>query len=66
MQQAYRNSKGRTSQNVLCACDFDMRFTFVAAGWEATAHDNKVLENALVEPTSQFPFMSHGNFKLHP
>ncbi|KAG5592911.1 hypothetical protein H5410_043425 [Solanum commersonii] len=24
MQQAYRNRKGRTSQSVLCACDFDM------------------------------------------
>ncbi|KAG5619971.1 hypothetical protein H5410_005189 [Solanum commersonii] len=34
VQQAYRNRKGRTSQNVLCACDFDMRFTFVVAGWE--------------------------------
>ena len=66
VQQAYRNRKGRTSQNILCACDFDMGFTFVAAGWEGTAHDSKVLENALVEPTSQFPFPPHGNFKLHP
>ncbi|KAG5601962.1 hypothetical protein H5410_033332 [Solanum commersonii] len=36
-----------------------MRFTFVATGWEGTAHDSKVLENALVEPTSQFPFPPH-------
>ncbi|KAG5602202.1 hypothetical protein H5410_033572 [Solanum commersonii] len=50
----------KTSQNVLCACDFDMRFTFVAAGWEDTAHDSKVLENAFVEPTSQFPFPPYG------
>jgi len=66
VQQTYRNRKGRTSQNVLCACDFDMWFTFVAASWEGTAHDSKVLENALVEPTSQFPFSPLGNFKLHP
>ncbi|KAK6783962.1 hypothetical protein RDI58_017416 [Solanum bulbocastanum] len=66
VQQAYRNRKGRTSQNVLCACDFDKRFTFVAVGWEGTPHDSKVLENALVEPTSQFPFPPYGNFKLHP
>ena len=66
MQQAYRNRKGRTSQNVLCACDFDMRFTFVVAGWEGAAHDSKVLENALVETNSQFSFPPYGNFKLHP
>ena len=42
MQQAYRNRKGRTSQNVLCACDFDMRFTFVVAGWE---HEDIVAED---------------------
>ena len=43
-----------------------MRFTFVVVGWEGTARDSKVLENAFVEPTSQFPFPPHGNFKLHP
>ncbi|KAK6793803.1 hypothetical protein RDI58_007256 [Solanum bulbocastanum] len=66
VQQAYHNLKGKTSQNVICVCDFDMRFTFVVAGWEGTVHDSKVLENALVEPTSQFPFPPHDNFKLHP
>jgi hypothetical protein len=25
--------KGRTIQNVMVVCDFDMRFTFVLAGW---------------------------------
>ncbi|KAK4710498.1 hypothetical protein R3W88_005011 [Solanum pinnatisectum] len=39
-----------------------MRFIFVAAGWEGTAHDSKVLENALVEPTSQFPFPPHDKY----
>ncbi|KAG5623911.1 hypothetical protein H5410_009129 [Solanum commersonii] len=34
-QQACLNHhKGLTLQNVPCACDFDMRFTFSAAAWE--------------------------------
>ncbi|KAG5616375.1 hypothetical protein H5410_016199 [Solanum commersonii] len=55
VQQAYSNRKERTSQNVFCACDLP----FVVAGWEGTANDSKILENALVEPTSQFPFPPH-------
>ncbi|KAG5570905.1 hypothetical protein H5410_060671 [Solanum commersonii] len=31
----------------------------VIAKEERIAHDSKVLENALVEPTSQFPFLPH-------
>ncbi|XP_042960172.1 uncharacterized protein LOC122295163 [Carya illinoinensis] len=31
--------KGITTQNVMAVCDFDMRFTFVWAGWEGIAHD---------------------------
>ncbi|KAG5627571.1 hypothetical protein H5410_012789 [Solanum commersonii] len=42
VQQAYRNRKGRTSQNVFCVCDFDMRFIFVAAVYE---HEDIVAED---------------------
>nr|XP_016446979.1 PREDICTED: uncharacterized protein LOC107772009 [Nicotiana tabacum] len=53
-QLAYHNRKGNASQNVLCACDFDMRFTFIAAGWEGK--DSKVLESAIADPMTNFPF----------
>lgn len=42
----FRNRKGFLSQNVLCACDFDMMFTYVLAGWSGSAHDGRVLADA--------------------
>ncbi|XP_077251888.1 uncharacterized protein LOC143891130 [Tasmannia lanceolata] len=39
--------KGYPSQNVLTACDFDMKFTYVLAGWEGSASDSRVLASAL-------------------
>ena len=44
---AFRDHKGKLSQNVLAACDFDkLIFTYVLSGWEGTAHDSAVLEAA--------------------
>jgi hypothetical protein len=31
--------KGMTTQNVMVACDFDMRFTFMLSGWPGSVHD---------------------------
>ena len=31
----------------MCACDFDMKFTFVYTGWEVTANDSRVFLDAL-------------------
>jgi hypothetical protein len=31
----------------MAAVDFDLRFTYVLAGWEGTAHDALVLADAL-------------------
>jgi hypothetical protein len=38
---------GHTSQNVLAICDFDMRFTFLVAGWPGSAHGTWVLNHTL-------------------
>lgn len=48
----FRNRKGFLSQNVLAACNFDMTFSYVLAGWEGSAHDGRVLEDAF---TKGFP-----------
>ncbi|KAK1575769.1 hypothetical protein Q3G72_008159 [Acer saccharum] len=37
---------GNISQNVLAACNFDLEFN-VLAGWEGSAHDSKLLNDAL-------------------
>ncbi|KAK3221260.1 hypothetical protein Dsin_008285 [Dipteronia sinensis] len=43
----YRNRHGIISQNVLAACNFDLEFMYVLSGWEGSAHDSKLLTNAL-------------------
>ncbi|PIA29459.1 hypothetical protein AQUCO_06000067v1 [Aquilegia coerulea] len=46
-QDKFRGRKLITTQNVLAACSFDLKFTYVLTGWEGTAHDQRVLDNAL-------------------
>ncbi|KAL0005297.1 hypothetical protein SO802_012858 [Lithocarpus litseifolius] len=43
----YRGRKEYTTQNVLAACDFDMRFTYVLPGWEGTASNSRIIKKAL-------------------
>jgi hypothetical protein len=45
----FRNRKGFLSQNVLAASSFDMCFQYVLAGWEGSAHDAKVLQDAMTK-----------------
>ncbi|KAF0729571.1 hypothetical protein Ae201684P_001163 [Aphanomyces euteiches] len=44
--KAYQGRKGVT-QNVLAACDFNMVFTYVLAGWEGSAGDGRIYADAL-------------------
>jgi hypothetical protein len=47
--------KAIITQNVICCCDFDMKFTFVYAGWEGTTNDSCVFLNALGNVKNKFP-----------
>ncbi|XP_022869247.1 uncharacterized protein LOC111388702 [Olea europaea var. sylvestris] len=47
-QGKYRNRKQVISRNVLVACTFDMKFTYVLAGWEGSAHDGRLLRSAIL------------------
>ena len=47
IEHAFRGRKSFATQNVMAAVDFDLRFTYVLAGWEGTAHDALVLRDAL-------------------
>lgn len=44
---AFMGRKHTTTQNVLAAVDFDLRFTYVLAGWKGSAHDACILSDAL-------------------
>ncbi|XP_054803932.1 protein ALP1-like [Prosopis cineraria] len=43
----YRGRKEFPTQNVLAACTFDLKFTYVLPGWEGTASDSRIIKNAL-------------------
>ncbi|KAL0306146.1 UNVERIFIED_CONTAM: hypothetical protein Sradi_6031900 [Sesamum radiatum] len=62
-QHRYRSRKGRLAQNVLAICDFEMNFTYVYAGWEGSAADARVLDNA-VSQDPNFPFPPIGKYYL--
>jgi DDE superfamily endonuclease len=42
----HRTRKGLISKNVLAACDFDMKFTYILPGWEGSAADSTIFEYA--------------------
>lgn len=46
-QKRYRNRHGKLTQNVLAAVDFEMNFTYILAGWEGSAHDGRVIKDAM-------------------
>ena len=35
---------------MLAAISFDLKFTYILAGWEGSAHDSRVLNDAFVRP----------------
>jgi hypothetical protein len=43
----WRSRKGTLSQNVMAAMDFEERFTYVLPGWEGSAHDSRVMSDAI-------------------
>ena len=44
--QRYRGRKGYPTQNVLAACSFDLKFTYVLPDWEGTASNSRITKNA--------------------
>lgn len=57
----YRGRKDYPTQNVLAACSFDLKFTYVLVGWEGTASDSRIVKSAL---TRRYPLkVPQGNKK---
>ncbi|KAM5567595.1 hypothetical protein ABKV19_015593 [Rosa sericea] len=61
-QTSYRGRKVLVTQNVMCACSFDMMFTFVYTGWEGTANDSRIFADAVTRPENKFPFPNEGYY----
>jgi hypothetical protein len=49
-----------TTQNVMVVCDFDIRFTFMFAGWLSSVHDTRVCNEALQKYADKFLFLPEG------
>ena len=48
------------TQNVMCACNFDMWFMYVHFGWEGSANDSRVMQDALGHAEYEFPWPPRG------
>ena len=53
-QYTYRGRKGEPTINCMCACDFDMKFTFAYVGWEELAHDIRIFLSFLNNESDNF------------
>ncbi|XP_048591692.1 putative nuclease HARBI1 [Brassica napus] len=60
---SYHNRKGQLSQNVLAACNFDLECMYVLSGWEDSAHDAKILQDALTRSSNRLK-VPEGKFYL--
>lgn len=67
----FRGRKHFPTQNVIAAVDFDLKFTYVLAGWEESAHDALILADALerddglrVPPGTEPTVPCHCNFGM--
>ena len=43
----YRGRKDYPTQNVLAACSFDLKFTYVLPGWEGTTSYSRIIKSVL-------------------
>ncbi|XP_022843271.1 uncharacterized protein LOC111366808 [Olea europaea var. sylvestris] len=56
--------KGVPTQNVLAACDFNLFFTFVLAGYSGNTHDACMLARAIHDSKIHFPLPALGKYYL--
>ena len=57
----YRDRKGNLTQNVLMACNFDMKFTYLMSGWEGNTADSRLWHEAMASGAVKIP---NGKFLL--
>jgi len=66
---AFRNRKGFVSQNCLFACNFGLRVTYALTGWEGSANDARIYQDArskdLHISAGKF-FLADSGFPLRP
>ena len=51
----FRNRKNFVSQNVLAVTNFNLTFSYALCGWERSAHDSRVLDDARTKGLPAIP-----------
>ncbi|XP_059650171.1 uncharacterized protein LOC132295927 [Cornus florida] len=64
-QIPFRGKKGDTTQNVMAMCSFDMKLTYILAGWEGSANDSKILNECIQNEDLNFPSPPEAYCTLH-
>jgi hypothetical protein len=55
LAKRFRNRKGFLSFNCFACCTFDFRFSSILVGWEGSAHDGRVLADAISKGFPTYP-----------
>ncbi|KAJ3680823.1 hypothetical protein LUZ60_015312 [Juncus effusus] len=63
-QVRYRGKRSSQTQNIMCACAFNMCFTFVMTGWEGTANDSRIFLETITKSSNSFPLPPPGKYYL--
>ncbi|CAN0899867.1 hypothetical protein LINGRAHAP2_LOCUS20519 [Linum grandiflorum] len=63
-QSRYRNRKGDVTINVIGLCNPKVEWIYCLAGWEGSAHDSRILKDALSRPNGLK--LPKGNSKMIP
>lgn len=51
----YCGRRRHPTQIVFATCNFDMKFTYILAGWEGSASDSRVCDDALTSKGLKIP-----------
>ncbi|XP_062119210.1 L10-interacting MYB domain-containing protein-like [Humulus lupulus] len=62
-QIPYRGRKVDTTQNDMCVCSFDMKFSYVVPGWDGSANDARILLECATNPDYGFPMPPQGQMQ---
>ena len=46
------------TQNVMYACNFDMKFIFICSGWEGSANDSRVFKKVITSDKLMFSWLA--------
>ncbi|XP_062075159.1 L10-interacting MYB domain-containing protein-like [Humulus lupulus] len=63
-QIPYRGRNVDTTQNIMCVCSFDMKFTCIVPGWEGSVNVARILLECATNPDYEFPMPPQEKYYL--